>query len=80
MIRYNLRYRGPYEYDKLLISVLQLANEIKYSTKQTTDGNLNLLGDSSKKLKTMFEQLTGEEGLLNDFLKLKLKIEGDINE
>lgn len=80
MIRYNLRYRGPYEYDKLLISVLQLANEIKYSTKQTTDGNLNLLGDSNKKLKTMFEQLTGEEGLLNDFLKLKLKIEGDINE
>lgn len=80
MIRYNLRYRGPYEYDKLLISVLQLANEIKYSTRQVEDGELNLLGDSNKKLKNMFDQLTEEEGLLNNFLKLKLKIEGDINE
>ena len=80
MIHYNIRYRGPYEYDKLLISVLQLANEIKYSTRQAADNELNLLGDSSKKLETMFEQLTGEEGLLNQFLKLKLKIEGDNNE
>jgi hypothetical protein len=80
MIHYNIRYRGPYEYDKLLISILQLSNEVKYSTKQTTDGEFSVLGNSDKKIKNMFEQLTGEDGLLNHFLKLKLKIEGDINE
>lgn len=80
MIHYNIRYRGPYEYDKLLISTLQLANIVKYSVKQTTDNQLGILGDNDKKIKTMFEELTDADGLLNRFLKLKLKIKGDQNE
>ena len=80
MIHYNIRYRGPYEYDKLLISTLQLANIVKYSVKQTTDNQLGILGDSDKKIKMMFEKLTDADGLLNRFLKLKLKIKGDQTE
>lgn len=28
MIIYNMRYRGPYEYDKLILNVLQYHNEV----------------------------------------------------
>ena len=28
MIVYNMRYRGPYEYDKLILNVLQFHNEV----------------------------------------------------
>jgi len=80
MIHYNIRYRGPYEYDKLLISILQLANEVRYSTKKVTNGEFGLLGESDKKLKDMSDKLIGTDGLLNSLLKLKLKTEGDINE
>ena len=75
MIRYNLRYRGPFEYDKLIISILQLANEIKYSTRQAESNEYNILNGSDDRLRNMFEELTGERGLLNSFLKLKLKVE-----
>ena len=27
MIHYNMRYRGPYEYEKFVLNVLQFANE-----------------------------------------------------
>lgn len=28
MIRYNMRYRGPYEYDKFVLNILQLYNAV----------------------------------------------------
>lgn len=28
MIIYNMRYRGPYEYDKTILNVLQFHNEV----------------------------------------------------
>lgn len=28
MIVYNMRYRGPYEYDKLVLNVLQYHNDV----------------------------------------------------
>ena len=31
MINYNIRYRGPYEYDKFILNILQLYNAIKLS-------------------------------------------------
>lgn len=29
MILYNLRHRGPYEYDKFVLNILQYCNEVK---------------------------------------------------
>ena len=29
MILYNIRYRGPFEYDKFILNTLQLCNETK---------------------------------------------------
>lgn len=76
MIKYNLKYRGPFEYDKLLLNVLQLSNEVKYALQAVSDGELNLLDENNTELKELHEQLTSENGLLSEFLKLKLKIKG----
>lgn len=29
MITYNMRYRGPYEYDKFVLNVFQFLNQVK---------------------------------------------------
>ena len=29
MITYNMRYRGPYEYDKFVLNIFQFLNQVK---------------------------------------------------
>lgn len=43
MIKYNMRYRGPYEYDKYALNILQFHNEVnRISDKLTRDSNSSL--------------------------------------
>lgn len=43
MIKYNMRYRGPYEYDKYALNILQFHNEVnRISDKLTKDSNSSL--------------------------------------
>lgn len=75
MIKYNFRYRGPFEYDKLILTVLQLVNETKQLRKELEEGDLNLLSKQNNKLNELFDSLTSETGLLDELLRLRLKIE-----
>lgn len=64
MIHYNMRYRGPYEYDKFVLNILQYANEAN-----------NFIDDISKiqdyeTLKALYDEIndlynksTGDNGL-----------------
>ena len=50
MITYNMRYRGPYEYDKFALNILQYINLVKdiaSSVNKNVENNLVL---KSKKL------------------------------
>lgn len=78
MIRYNLRYRGPFEYDKMILNILQLYNEVKYLQQSIEDGELNLFNEKNNNLKELFNSLTAEKGMLSDILKLRLKIEESV--
>lgn len=40
MILYNIRYRGPYEYDKFILNIFQLNNEIKRLQKEFNDTSI----------------------------------------
>jgi len=75
MIRYNLRYRGPFEYEKFILNIFQLSNEIKYLNNEIETGELNLLSSDNNDLSKLFEELTGEDGLMNKMLKLTLSME-----
>ena len=75
MIKYNFRYRGPFEYDKFILTVLQLANETKRLRKELAEGDLNLLAKQNSNLNNLFNSLADENGLLDELLRLRLKIE-----
>lgn len=74
MIKYNLRYRGPFEYDKLLLNILQLFNDVQFSIRSISEDNLSLLNENNDKLLKLQEELINENGLLTAFLKMKMKI------
>ena len=43
MITYNMRYRGPYEYDKFALNILQYNNLVKdivYAVNKNAENNL----------------------------------------
>ena len=46
MILYNMRYRGPFEYDKFVLNIFQISNEAKSLTKKFNSNEI----DSIKKI------------------------------
>lgn len=63
MIHYNMRYRGPYEYDKFILNILQYSNDAN----DFIDDINNL--DSYKTIKelydtinTLYNKSTGKNG------------------
>ena len=40
MIHYNMRYRGPYEYEKFLLNVLQYSNMSHDFTSEVKEGEI----------------------------------------
>ena len=54
MIVYNMRYRGPYEYDKFILNVFQLHNEMIDLEKAVNSDNASLA--SNEKLLDKLEK------------------------
>ena len=50
MITYNMRYRGPYEYDKFTLNILQYINLVKDITSSVNKNAENNLVSKSEKL------------------------------
>lgn len=70
MIFYNMRYRGPYEYDKFVLNVFQycnLINEIKHDTKGT--GSFKTLHDLQQEVDMLFDNTTGINGFSEQIYK-----------
>lgn len=50
MITYNMRYRGPYEYDKFALNILQYINLVKDIASSVNKNAENNLVSKSEKL------------------------------
>lgn len=74
MILYNIRYRGPYEYDKFILNIFQLNNEIKRLQKEFNDTSLSQLLLKQKKLNDIFNELTKEDNELDRLLSIKERL------
>ena len=57
MILYNMRYRGPYEYDKTVLNVFQFYNEILSMTKELEEQNEQNIKLIQDKIETLFQEL-----------------------
>lgn len=71
MIMYNIRKRGPFEYDKTVLNVFQLANEIKRLKKKYESAEYELLENEAAEFKKMLESLIGESSIGQELLLLK---------
>jgi len=74
MILYNLRYRGPYEYDKFILNTMQLSNETKRMEKQLKQKELYSLQQSKKKLDEYFDKAVGEGSEAMKLLLMQLNL------
>lgn len=62
MIVYNMRYRGPYEYDKLVLNVFQYHNEVAdlVTAMNENDSKLQELGDQIKTMNKQIESINNQ--------------------
>ena len=75
MIKYNIKYRAPFEYDKLVLMIFQYVNEIKYLKEKIKNDNAAALIDDTKTLDGIYSTLTEKDGIMNQLYLLNLKME-----
>ena len=75
MIKYNLRYRGPFEYDKMILNIFQFSNEVKYLEASINHGEIDALKKEKDLLDDLYHRLTDESGVMQKMLAFKLGIE-----
>ena len=71
MIRYNLRYRGPFEHDKLCLTIFNFYNEVRGAEDSFLSNDVASLRGRINKLD---EQITQLNSLMTNLLRLKLRV------
>ena len=69
MILYNMRYRGPFEYDKFVLNIFQISNEAKSLTKKFNSNKIDSIKKICALINDKYEKLTQEN---SDSMKLLL--------
>ena len=67
MILYNMRHRGPYEYDKFTLNILQISNAVTLSELQeltVNSNNKNNLLEIQKKINEVYTSLVGNDDVV----------------
>lgn len=77
MILYNIRKRGPYEYDKFILNTFQLMNEVKRMERNIEENDTSELMQQAKVLDALFESDTQVESQLHKLLLVRERM-GDI--
>lgn len=73
MILYNMRYRGPYEYDKFVLNIMQFVNETKRLKGELGDTTLAELKAMQKQLMEIIDKETGEQSVGHELLALRIQ-------
>jgi len=73
MILYNMRYRGPYEYDKFVLNTMQFVNETKRLKGQLGDTTLAELEKMRGKLMDIIDEETKENSAGSELLALRIQ-------
>ena len=63
MINYNIRYRGPYEYDKFILNIFQYSNAIyDFEYDLSNKGAYTTINELKDTVDALFDQITREKG------------------
>ena len=69
MILYNMRYRGPFEYDKFVLNIFQIHNEVKMLVRKFNENEEGNLLDIYKDINQIYESLKDKD---SDGMKILL--------
>ena len=75
MILYNMRNRGPYEYDKFTLNILQISNAVTLSELEeltANNRNKNTLLKIQQEINDVYDSLIGDENTIGLAEKLYL--------
>lgn len=78
MINYNIRYRGPYEYDKFILNVFQYSNAIyDFEHDLSSKGAYTTIHELQEIVDGLFEQTTQEKGFSDKIYKTFIMFGGE---
>lgn len=78
MIFYNMRYRGPYEYDKFILNIFQYSNMINDFVYDTNNSaTWKTLYDIKNQVDNIFKQSTEVNGKSDRIYKLLIMNRGE---
>ena len=70
MINYNMRYRGPYEYDKFILNIFQYSNAIyDFENDLTENVSYTSINELSNTVDSIYNHIIKEDGLSDNIYK-----------
>ena len=78
MINYNMRYRGPYEYDKFILNIFQYSNAIyDFENDLSENSTFYTINSMRETVDDIFNQVTKEKGLSDKIYKDLIMLNGE---
>ena len=78
MINYNMRYRGPYEYDKFILNIFQYSNAIyDFENDLSENSTFDTINSMRESVDDIFNQITKERGLSDKIYKELIMLSGE---
>ena len=78
MINYNMRYRGPYEYDKFILNIFQYSNAIyDFENDLSENSTFDTINSMRESVDDIFNQITKERGLSDKIYKELIMLNGE---
>lgn len=71
MILYNIRHRGPFEYDKFVLNILQVSNETKRLLKRFNATADSTIPKKQEQIDKLLDSLSGEKGILQSVVTMQ---------
>lgn len=78
MINYNMRYRGPYEYDKFILNIFQYSNAIyDFENDLSENSTFDTINSMRESVDSIYNQVTKERGLSDKIYKELIMLNGE---
>lgn len=71
MILYNIRHRGPFEYDKFILNILQVSNETKRLLKRFNATADSTIPKQQEQIDKLLDAISGEKGMLQSVVTMQ---------
>lgn len=72
MIQYNIRYRGPFEYEKFVLNIMQQYNQMKDALQDFESYKASTIDNMSNIINTLFKKSIEPNNISEQLLTLKI--------